>query len=107
MGELFKPRDTQLLKDSRRGWLKTLLKRARSEIAAQLLSFTVGGEKDDVVGEDPAVQGELRELQLQILTDLWTASWNAKPAVGTSESECGCQGFEAVFITKQLMNPLW
>lgn len=36
--------------------------------------LTVLREEDDVVGEDPGVQGELCELLLQVLAGLWTAS---------------------------------
>lgn len=102
-GGLLKPQDTQLLEDRCRDWLKTLSKPAQSEITAcNHLSHTVLREEDDVVRQDPSVQGELCEILLQILTGLWSASWNTKPAVVISESQCGCQGFEVVFMTGKL-----
>lgn len=52
---------------------------------ARRLLHTVLREEGNVVREDPSVQGELCELLLQILTGLWTASWNMKPAVVISK----------------------
>lgn len=74
-GGVLRPQDTRLVEDRQKtGWLGTLSKSAQRERTAALLSRTVLREEGDVVRDDPGVQGELRELLLQILARLWPAS---------------------------------
>lgn len=109
VGGIFKPQDTRLLEDRCRGWQEK--KQTNNPLNASLkwnnCMHTVFREEDNVVGEDPSVQGELCELQLQILTGLWSAGWNTKLAGVVSESQGGYQGSQAEFIPGKLTNPLW
>lgn len=93
-GGIFKPQDTRLLEDRCKGCHKKIKKNPlKASLKWNNCRHTILGEEDDVVGDDPSVQGELCELLLQIFTGLCTAGWNTKLSGLVSESQCGYQGF--------------